>query len=342
MKLLICTQTVDKNDPILGFFHGWIEEFSKHFEHICIVCLKEGEHSLPDNVTIRSLGKERGESKFKYIFQFYKHIFSLRGTYDSVFVHMNPHYILLGGLLWVFRGVPVFFWRNHARMNMMTEIAARFAQKIFYTSPFACTSKYAHAFKMPVGIDCALFTPSRNTRDASAIKKILFLGRLSPVKKAELCIEAGKFLPQGYEIHIYGDDPHKDQKYHRQLIEKSGSNIFFHPSVINRETPFVYQSHDIYVNLTPEGSMDKTVLEAVACGIPVIVTNTSFVDVVPTSSILTEPSAERLAEKIVEILNQVGTEQALNIENSRNVVLANHSLTKLAQMLYSHMQLNLK
>jgi len=58
MKLLITTQTIDKNDPILGFFHGWVKEFSKHFEEINVICLKEGEHNLPENVHVYSLGKE--------------------------------------------------------------------------------------------------------------------------------------------------------------------------------------------------------------------------------------------------------------------------------------------
>ena len=46
MKLLIMTQAVDQNDPVLGFFHRWIEEFSRHCERVHVICLKEGEHSL--------------------------------------------------------------------------------------------------------------------------------------------------------------------------------------------------------------------------------------------------------------------------------------------------------
>ena len=32
MNLLLITQKIDKDDPILGFFHRWVEEFAKHFE----------------------------------------------------------------------------------------------------------------------------------------------------------------------------------------------------------------------------------------------------------------------------------------------------------------------
>jgi len=337
MRLLICTQAVDMSDPLLGFFHGWVKEFSQYFDSIYVICLKEGVHSLPSNVQVYSLGKEHGESRLKYIFRFYKYIFLLRNKYDVVFTHMNPHYVLLGCAVWIWNRVPVYFWRNHARMNIMTALAARCTRKIFYTSPFACTSRYAHAFQMPVGIDCSLFAPAIHSRVDTFPKKILFLGRVSRVKRPELLIEAATFLPQQYEVHVYGDDPSNDQKYRAQLIEKSGQNVFFHEGITNAETSEVYRAHDIYINLTPEGSMDKTVLEAVACEVPVIVTNTSFKNILPTSSILTDSTPEQLAKKIIEIINQPKIERELYLKKSRKYVQEHHSLQQLASEIYNHM-----
>ncbi|MCA9353483.1 hypothetical protein KC842_01250, partial [Candidatus Nomurabacteria bacterium] len=99
-KILIITQIVDKNDPILGFFHSWILEFAKNFESVIVVCLKKGEYNLPSNVEVLSLGKEEGVSRIKYLTRFYKYIFSKKNNYDSVFVHMNPIYVILGGVFW--------------------------------------------------------------------------------------------------------------------------------------------------------------------------------------------------------------------------------------------------
>lgn len=338
MKLLICTQIIDKNDPILGFFHGWVEEFAKHFEQIHILCLKEGTHTLPKNVTVHSLGKEGGESLVKYVTRFYRYLLLLQGTYNRVFVHMNPHYIMLGGIFWKCTGVPIFFWRNHAKMNMMTRIAARFARRVFYTSPFACTSRYAHAKQMPVGIDTKMFVPTEGEgEEESRPKKILFLGRLSPVKRVEVFIEAAKYVPHGYEFHIYGDAPKRDQKYFETIHSEAGPNVFFHHGIPNSETPNIYRSHDVYVNLTPEGSMDKTVLEAAACGTAVLVSNTSFVGTVPAISITTALAPQNLAEKIVAIIAQHADEKVKQRIETRNRIIQNHSLEKLATMLYNYM-----
>ena len=113
MNLLILTQKVDKNDAILGFFHSWILEFAKNYEKVTVICLYEGEHNLPNNVKVLSLGKEKGVSKITYLYNFYKFIFQERKNYDKVFVHMNQIYIILGGLFWKLSGKEIGLWYAH-------------------------------------------------------------------------------------------------------------------------------------------------------------------------------------------------------------------------------------
>ncbi|MCH8889170.1 hypothetical protein IID26_01965, partial [Patescibacteria group bacterium] len=71
MKLLLVTQKVDIDDPILGFFHRWIEEFAKQCEKVTVITLFEGKHNLPENVKVLSLGKESGAPRLKYVSRFF-------------------------------------------------------------------------------------------------------------------------------------------------------------------------------------------------------------------------------------------------------------------------------
>src|SRR6185312_9296857 len=134
MKLLIVTQKVDQNDSILGFFHRWIEEFAKHFSLVTVICLQEGEHHLPENVKVLSLGKASGTSRLQYIFRFYKYIWNERKNYDVVFVHMNPEYIVLGGWFWKLWHKKVALWYVHRAVNTKLRIAEKFADVIFSSS----------------------------------------------------------------------------------------------------------------------------------------------------------------------------------------------------------------
>jgi len=100
MKLLIVTQVVDTEHPILGFFHRWVIEFAKHVEELHVIALQVGKYDLPENVHLHSLGKEEGVGKFSYVLRFYKYIWKYRKEYDHVFVHMSAEYVVLAGWLW--------------------------------------------------------------------------------------------------------------------------------------------------------------------------------------------------------------------------------------------------
>jgi len=181
MRLLVITQKVDREDPILGFFHGWIEEFSKLFKVVVVICLSKGKYELPGNVAVLSLGKEKWRSKLKYAFLLF--YFSLRyfNRYDAIFVHMNEEYIVLAGWLWRIMGKKLYMWRNHPMGNMMTDIASIFCNKVFCTSKHSYVTKFKKTILMPVGIDLTNF--KINDSEPRASNSILFLGRVAKIKE---------------------------------------------------------------------------------------------------------------------------------------------------------------
>ena len=63
-NLLIITKTVDENDQLLGFFIGWLREFAKKYDRINVLCLEKGSFSLPENIKVISLGKDRNNFQF--------------------------------------------------------------------------------------------------------------------------------------------------------------------------------------------------------------------------------------------------------------------------------------
>ena len=104
MRLLVITQKVDREDPILGFFHRWVEELAKRYTEVSVICLEKGKYNLPPNVRVFSLGKEERKNKFLYVLKFFRLCFFKSLDYNSVFVHMNQEYVLLGGLFWKLLG----------------------------------------------------------------------------------------------------------------------------------------------------------------------------------------------------------------------------------------------
>lgn len=273
MKLLIITQVVDKEDLYLGFFHRWLEELAPRFERIEVVCLREGSHALPENVRVYSLGKERGpRPSYVYALRFLALAFKLRKDYDAALVHMNQEYVLLAGFLWEVLGKRVYLWRNHYAGSWLTDLAASFCRKVFYTSKHSYTAKYSRAVRMPVGVDAERFHPMPDMERVP--RSILFFGRMMSSKRPGLLLDALielKKLGMPFTATFAGSPPEGEEEYLTALKQRVADAgladvVTFMPGIENSKAPALYAAHQIYVNLGRSGMLDKTIFEAAATG----------------------------------------------------------------------------
>ena len=217
-NILIITQKVDENDQLLGFFVDWIYRFAQKFDKVTVFCLEKGEFNLPENVKMVSLGKDKNLPKLIWFFNFYKYILRHRKQYDSVFVHMNPIWVVLGGLCWRLMRKKIFFWYTSGGVTAKLKWAEKLANTIFTAS--------LESFRLPSkkvivtghGIDTELFRPdfSRSNLEAPSLRfdlgdiKILSVGRIAPVKNYETLISAGKILKDQnveFSVTMIGEAP---------------------------------------------------------------------------------------------------------------------------------------
>lgn len=343
MRLLIVTQVVDQDHPVLGFFHGWITALASKYERIEVICLQAGKYELPANVTVHSLGKEKGRSfRIVYTARFFSLIWKLRHAYDAVFVHMNQEYILLAGWIWKSLGKPIYLWRNHFAGSFMTDIAALFCKKIFCTSKFSYTAKYKNTVLMPVGIDTDLFTSAGERMPNS----ILFIARMAPSKRPDLVIEALGLLKKKsltFTASFYGTPDAKDQGYFEQIKLRAleldlAEHVQFYSAVPNRETPRIYSVHEICINASPSGMYDKTIFEAAACGCLSLSSNQNLSGAVDGRLLFKEGDADDLAYKIEGLFTVSQQERAHFMQGYAHLVGEN-SLTSLIERLIEEVSL---
>jgi glycosyltransferase involved in cell wall biosynthesis len=330
------TASIDKNDPVLGFFHNWVKKFSENYESINVICLYKGECDLPKNVRVFSLGKEKGESKIKYILNFYKYIWQLRNDYNSIFVHMNQEYILLAGVMWKIMNKNVYMWRNHHSGSLLTDIASIFCKKVFCTSKFSYTAKYSKTEIMPVGVDLENFKPNKNI--ARLTKSILSIGRISPSKNIHILVDViNKINDPSIKVAVYGDPIEKDNIYYEELKKKSSGLIEFHKGVPNIETIDLYSKYEIFINLSSSGMYDKTIFEAMACGCIVIASNENLRGNINDDLIFKNDDIVELENKIRKVLNY-SEEEKKEILDSLYGFYKNHSLDILSKRLFDTIQ----
>ena len=344
MKLLFITQKVDKNDDVLGAYHHWIEKIADRFEQVSVICLYKGKVETPGNVSVHSLGKEKGLASLRYFCNFYKFLWLLRRKYDAVLVHMNPIYVVLGSLIWKITGRSVFMWYNHPRGNFMARLGIILSNKVFCTSPFSFAGKFNKTVVIPVGVDINIF--DRHRGSSKLKNSILCLGRISAVKNIEILIKAAEILDSkglDFVVNIVGGAvSENDKKYLSEInylargLTEKGKIKFLSP-VANNDTPKIYNENDIFVNLTPTGSFDKSIIEAMACGTPVLVSNKTlelfFPDDIKKVCMFEENNPQDLANKILDLLSTPESFKDKLGENLREIVVRRHSLDNLMDKL---------
>jgi glycosyltransferase involved in cell wall biosynthesis len=340
MNLLITTQKVDMNDADLGFFHSWLRDFAQHVEKLTVICLYKGEYDLPDNVKVHSLGKEVSREaqisqyqgakrlnillRFKYIINFYKYIWQERKNYDKVFVHMNSEYIVLGGVFWKLWRKKISLWYVHRAIPWQLRIAEKFVDNIFTASreSFQLKSNKVKVVGHGIDLDQLKINPEHSGEKLKIESKpkqflifnssflIVYVGRISRIKNQKLLIEAISLL-KNKNVYVkligapYDKDGEKYQEELKELIKNKGleENFEFVGLVPNKDIYKYYSEADLAVNLCPTGGMDKAVLEAMACGLPVIVLNKTFAELIGEEDlVLKTDDAGELAEKLTGVM----------------------------------------
>lgn len=287
MRLLIVTQVVDRNHDLLGAFHQWIVRFAEVFESVEVICLLEGEHTLPANVRVHSLGKESKPSRLRYLWKFYEYVFSLRKDYDAVFVHMNPEYVVLAGLIWRAMRKTVFLWFAHKKGGIMRKLALPFVHRIVSVSKESNVDHASPKFlAVGHGIDTSTLSCAGLTR-GSGRKTILTIGRLSPVKECDRLIDAAHLLKEEYGrddfiVSFIGSPANvEDHDYVdglRKKVEelKLTGYVRFDGSVSNADiTPLLCRA-SVFASMQCKGGAGKSFLEAMAVGIPTVVCTPVF------------------------------------------------------------------
>ena len=336
---MIITKTVDENDQLLGFFIGWLREFAKRYDKINVLCLEKGSFNLPENVRVTSLGKDKKLPKIVWLLNLYIQSWKLKNQYSAVFVHMNAIYVVVGAWLWHLLGKKVYLWYAHKTITWRHRIAEKFADGIFASTPEGFRLKTDKLYIVGQGIDTDIFKPNQELRIKNqGVIKILSVGRIAPVKNYKTLIEAAEILDKcnfDFSITVIGAPVFsEDVAYERELKElikkKNLEKRFkFEGKISNKDLPVYYQSHQIYANLSRTGSLDKTIVEAMASGCTVLSSNDSARQFLPPELVVDDNNPQQLADKIMEIKSEDYGVQL------RQYVVQNHSLGQLINKITS-------
>ena len=348
MRVLMITQKVDLDGDILGFTHTWVNKLAERVEKLYVLALAVGRHSLRDNVELFSMGKERGNSRLERLVNFNRVVARLIITrkVDLVFIHMCPRYAILAAPYAKLMRVPMVMWYAHGSVNPELRIAHSLVDRVATSTKEGFRLKSAKVSIVGQGIDTDKFKPL-GVRKEGNTKVILSVGRISPIKDYETLVKAADILVnrngrKDLESLVVGDVGTEAQRQYldriKEMVRECQLERHFHfvGAIPHSEVVRHYQDCDVFVSLSHTGSLDKAVLEAMACGRMPITCNEAFEDIFGDYAgmlMFENGNAGDLAEKVLDVIGMNVNLRKILERELRDIVIREHNVDRLINRL---------
>ena len=161
----------------------------------------------------------------------------------------------------------------------------------------------------PFGVDLHLFKPQQ-TENHGDRKVIGIVKYLEPIYDIPLLINAFEIVKKkmdNVELHIYGDGKLKDELVAMCQAKGIDDSVKFLGVIPNYEVPNALSAMDVFVNCSKQESFGVAIVEAMACGVPVVATDCEgykeIIDNANLGIIIDKRAPDLLAEKILLLLN---------------------------------------
>lgn len=180
------------------------------------------------------------------------------------------------------------------------------------------------------GVDPDLFAPvelSGFGKPDSSILRIGYAGGFVPEKGLDLLLHACAALQGAWTLHLAGRGA--EEQALRQLATRLGiaERVTFEPHITSTAMPEFYRSLDLFV--LPSRTMPnwkeqfgRVLVEAMACGVPVIGSDSGEIPHVIGASGLIFPEGDRavLAQRLQQLLEQPAERQRLGVTGRQRVL----------------------
>lgn len=221
--------------------------------------------------------------------------------------------------------IPWVFYKNRSRYWQKNIEGLRKAEKIITISEFSKREMIKHVGipqdRIDViycGVDTNVFYPERDRTPLSKFgigpheKVLLYVGSEEPRKNLKVLLEAVAILREKITDIVLlkagspgmGGDRRATIRMMRKL--RVEDRVFFTGDVTERMLAKLYNAADIFVFPSLYEGFGLPVIEAMACGCPVVASGTTSIpEIVEDAAILVDPSSPKeIAESVFEILSR--------------------------------------
>lgn len=348
MRLLIINYAMDRNSDVFAWQAAVARELADSCDDVLVLTEQIGEYAAAPNMQVLPLIDQqryplRKGARIAFINARIA-LLAWQHRSEVCFIHMAANWAFLAAPALRLLRLPVLMWYAHGRVTWQLRLAHQCVNRVVTSTVTAFRVPSTKVRIIGQGVDTDLFTIPAYTAERHAI---LYVGRISRVKRIDLMIETMEQLHRidatlPIRLKLIGptitDEDGAYEQYLRQQIWEHGlqNRIEFVGFVPQRAIPELYRQAWLHLNLSETGSMDKTVLEALSCGCPVLTSNPAFNELLSNypEMYLTDVHSQAIAERIY----QMYITQPYQPEALRGLICGQHDQRSYVQRILLNLQ----
>lgn len=347
MRLLIINFEMDEDSGVLAWQASVARELARHCESVHVLTERLGRFVPPENMRVDVMPKRNYgvPKRFGGNWLANARVAALcrRERIDACFIHMSIEWTYYLYPTFRLLGIPVLLWYAHGVMPFRVRLAVRSATRVVTSTPEGCRIESNKVYVIGQGVDTDLFDiPDR----AAERNDLVYTGRVSERKRIGLLLDVMEAIARkapGSPIRLRVIGPAltaEDAPYEARMRERAaakGGRAEIMGFLPQRETPPIYKTAFLHINVSRTGSMDKTVVEALACGCPVLTANEAFFDFLKPfpEFIIRDESPESIADRVLELHAR---RDAYDPKALRALVVGSHDQHAYAKKLMAHLK----
>lgn len=349
LRVLVINFTLDRQSPVLAWQASVVVKLAERVDSVHVFTEWLGDFDAPEGVTLdamphRPLGVPR---RLGAAWLMVPRIVAAvrRFRPDVCFVHMAHQWCYRIGPYLRARGIPVLLWYAHGSVSWHLRLATTFASRIVTSTREGFRIETPKKRIIGQAIDTDLFViPS----DRSPRREIVTVGRVSRRKRVMLLIEMMAHVVRQPGLNrarlvIVGPELTADDRAYRSELDARiialglQERVVFAGAMAQADTARLYRTAALHINVSETGSMDKTVMEALACGCPVLTSNEAFLEVLAEwpQMLVREPTPESLSQKVAALLDP---RDPPDPQRLRGIVSGRHDLEGYADRIVAELE----
>ena len=334
-SLIVFNYAMDSRNPIFSHQIEVVRRLAPSFEKVLVITNSFSKNErLPGNVTIKELFWRPGQNflnALKFLICFFGNIRDFPSP--IIFSHMTEVQSSLVAIWTYFRGIRHFLWYAHVSKSKYLLFCHIFVTGIITSTKGSCPISSQKIYTIGQAIDINKF-PKLTTVDRLDVSSIraVTVGRVDPSKRVDQLLAfvcKSEYSQNFRHFKIIGKASVGNEAYEEKLKwiyreEISSRKIEFSGALPREDISPLLDHNDLFIHAF-QGSLDKTLVEAIISGLPVITINKEcHIQFGTWSNNLTKPVT--LHDEFENFIKTPLDEISRLCDERRKIAIDNHSL----------------